>query len=591
MPRVSEIAAGRWWAFIDWFGKRELSENAVLLVFAVAIGMLGAFGVALFYAVIDGAFTFLYASVGGRLPGNFFAYRPLLTAAGLFTAWWIMQRLGRGHDGLNLPDVQLAVARRGGHIPAGPAMARTAASAVTIGAGGSAGAEGPVAVMGATLGSFLGGAFRFDAERVRVLVGAGAAAAISAAFDAPLAGAFFALEQILGSLAVSAFPPIVVASVVSAVIAQSLIGAEPAIAVPLGHEEPLAIEVVLLFPLLGVVTALMGVLFIRVYYGVQDLVGRVKLPPAAPPVLGGLLVGGLVLASGELLVGSGHLAVPGVLFGRLAWWTLLFLALGKIVATSLTLSMGGSGGVFTPCLYIGAATGAAFGLVAQEIFPTVVAYPQVYALVGMGALVVAATDAPLTGILLVFEVTNDYSIVLPLMLTTVVSYVVARHFQHDSLYGVWLRQRGESIERGTDLNVLSRLRVKDAFNPDPQVIREGETVAELLEHLGPGTQMHFPVVDEDAHVVGMISVTELGTIAKERAWLTPVLLAADVAVPLDPVGPEETLLEVTRKMGARGISTLPVADPATGRLLGVIDRGHVLAVYERRVAGEPETVA
>jgi predicted transcriptional regulator len=133
--------------------------------------------------------------------------------------------------------------------------------------------------------------------------------------------------------------------------------------------------------------------------------------------------------------------------------------------------------------------------------------------------------------------------------------------------------------------------VKDAFNPDPQVIREGETVAELLEHLGPGTQMHFPVVDEDARVVGMISVTELGTIAKERAWLAPVLLAADVAVPLDPVGPEETLLEVTRKMGARGISTLPVADPATGRLLGVIDRGHVLAVYERRVAGEPETVA
>lgn len=591
MARVPEVVLRRWSAFVDWFGRRELSENGVLLGFAVAIGLLGALGVALFYGVMDGAFSLLYGSMAGRLPGNFFVYRPLITAAGLAAAWWIMQRLGRGHDGLNIPDVQLAVARRGGHIPAGPAAARTTASAVTIGTGGSAGAEGPVAVMGATLGSFLGGAFRFEAERVKVLVGAGAAAGISAAFNAPLAGAFFALEQILGSLAVSAFPPVVVASVVAAVVSQSLLGAHPAFDVPLEHGAPLAREVLLLFPLLGVVTGLMGVVFIRAYYGTQGAVERLRLPAWLVPWIGGLAVGSVVLLSGELLVGSGHLALPGAVFARLAWWMLLLLALGKILATSLTLSAGGSGGVFTPCLYIGAATGGAFGVAAAQLFPDMVLYPEIYALVGMGAVVVAATDAPLTGILIVFEMTNDYAIVLPLMLTTVVSYLVARHVQRDSLYGVWLRRRGESIALGADQNVLSTLKVSDAFDPDPQVIGEAATVSQLLEHLGRGTQTHFPVVDPELRVVGMIGVNDLGTIAKEHAHLSHVLLAADVAVPVEPVRPDETLFEVTRRMGARGISTLPVADPETGRLLGLIDRGHVLAVYERVVAGQPESVA
>jgi CIC family chloride channel protein len=275
-----------------------------------------------------------------------------------------------------------------------------------------------------------------------------------------------------------------------------------------------------------------------------------------------------------------------LLFGGGAWWLLLGLALGKIVVTALTFGMGGSGGVFTPALYVGAAAGGAFGVAAAGFFPDVVAHPQAYALVGMGALVVATLEAPLTGILLVFEITGDYAIVLPLMLTAGVAHVVARRLQPLSLYGVWLDRRGEALTGGRDATLLGTLTVADAFDPDPPVIGQAATVAQLLDHLQPGAGTHFPVVDDALRPIGMVGVTELGRLARDEADLAPILLAADVANPIEPVHPGDSLMEALRRMGARGISTLPVTDPATGRLVGVIDRGHLLAAYEAALAGD-----
>ncbi|MBW3534684.1 MAG: chloride channel protein [Gemmatimonadetes bacterium] len=576
-----------WGRFVRWFNGLDLSENGVLLSFGVAIGVLGALAVAAFYGLVDLAYRLLYGLDLLAERGPAF-HLPLITAVALLAAWWIMRRLGRGHDGLNIPDVQLAVARRGGAIPTGPSMARAAASAVTIGGGGSAGSEGPVAVLGATLGSFLGRTFRFDASRVRVLVAAGAAAGISAAFGTPLAGAFFALEQILGSLAVTAFPPVVVSSVVASVVSHSLLETPPAFPAPPQHAAAEVADIALLYPLLGVVAGLAGVAFIRVYYGTQGAVRRSGLPAPAVAIIGGALVGGMVALSGGVLGGGGHTTVPLPLFAGAAWWILALLAFGKILATAITLSAGGSGGVFTPCLVVGASLGGAFGLLADRLVPGLAGDPVAYALVGMGAVVVAATDAPLTGILIVYELTNDYAIVPPLMLTTVVAHLVARHVQADSLYTVWLRRRGEDIREGTDQDVLRRLRVRDAFQEDPAVIGEAATVSQLLEHLGPGAQTAFPVVDEDLRPVGMISVNELGRIARDEKHLLSILLATDVAIPVPPVTPGDDLLETIKRMGTRGMATLPVVDPQTGRLAGIIDRGHVLAAYERQVAGEPE---
>ena len=574
---------------MGWVNGQELDENTILLAFAVAIGLLGAGGVVAFYRLIDVAYAaFTRWPASFLSPGDLLVYRPLFTAAGLALAWSIGERTARGGEGPTIPTVQLAVARRNGDVPFGPALGRTAASAVTLGAGGSAGSEGPVAVLGATFGSFLGRVFRFDPSRVRILVAAGAAAGISAAFNAPLAGAFFALEEVLGSLAVGAFPPVVVSSVVAAMVSRAAFGDHPAFPIPMDYGYSLGREVFTLFPLLGIVAGLTAVLFVRTYFAVPEMVERLGIPRSARPWLGGALVGLLVWLSGGVLVGYGHLAVHLDLFGRMAWTTLALLALGKILATSITHGMGGSGGVFTPSLYIGAVTGGAFGALLGRLLPGWGLSAEAYALVGMGVVVAVATGAPITAILIVFEMTNDYAIVLPLMLATVIGMMVARRFERDSLYSGWLRRRGEHLEHGADRDVLSRLRVSEAYDPNPQVIGESATVDQLLEHLGQGEQTEFPVVDGELRLVGIVTLGELGRIAKDSRDLAPLLLAADLAIPAETVVPSDSVLTAIRRMGVRGAGAVPVVDPATGRLKGIVNRAHILALYQRALAGDAE---
>lgn len=587
VPRALSGVERHWARAVEWLHRLDLDENTILLGFAVAIGLIGAGGVIAFYKAIDLAFLVFYEWPASALgTGDLLLYRPVFTAAGLALAWTIGERMARGHEGPNIPTVQLAVARRNGEVPTGPALGRTAASAVTLGAGGSAGSEGPVAVLGATVGSFLGRLFRFDPSRMKIMVAAGTAAGISAAFNAPLAGAFFALEEILGSLAVGAFPPVVVSSVLAAMVSRAAFGDHPAFPIPIDYGYTLGREVFLFFPILGVVAALAGVLFIRTYFAVPALVERLAIPRAVRPWIAGTLVGLLVWMSGGVLVGYGHLAVRLELFGRMAWPILALLAVGKILATSLTLGMGGSGGVFTPSLYIGAVTGGAFGVLLTLLFPSLGLHPEAYALVGMGVVVAVATAAPLTAILIVFEMTNDYAIMLPLMLAVVIGLLVARRLERDSLYSGWLRRRGEHLEHGADRDVLSRLRVADAYDPNPQVVGEAATVDQLLEHLGSVEQTEFPVVDPDLRPVGMITVGDLGRIAKDSKELAAVLLAADLAVPGEVVRREDTLLVAARRLGVRGTGSLPVIDGATGKLIGILTRAHLLAIYERAIAGE-----
>jgi CIC family chloride channel protein len=304
-----------------------------------------------------------------------------------------------------------------------------------------------VVVIGATLGSWLGRMFRFKPGRLRVLVACGAAGAISAAFNAPLAGAFFALEEILGTFAGGYFSPVVVAAVVAAVVARGIFGSGPAFPVP-GELGALGgWEVALLLPALGVVCALMGTLFVRTYFGVDAFVRSGRINAKWLPWLGGALVGIIVFVTQGAVASDGHLAAPLDLFGRLPWYTLFALAAAKIFATALTLNTGGSGGVFTPALFVGATTGGAFGVLVQTAFPAAAVDPALYALAGMGAMVAGATGAPITGILLVFEMTHDFELVMPLMLAVVVTKAVMRRYERDSLYSGWLRRHNIELNR------------------------------------------------------------------------------------------------------------------------------------------------
>ncbi len=587
LPRF-RFPAERWERMVERFHALDLSENAVLLSFAVAVGVAGALGVVLFYKLIDWSAALLFRWPAEVLPSWLeWLYRPLVTGSGLALAWYLMRRFAAGHEGLNVADVQRAVVREGGDIPAGAALTRTAASAVTIGGGGSAGAEGPVAVFGAAIGSALGRLFRFSSARTTVLVGAGAAAGISAAFNAPLAGAFFALEEILGSFSVSAFPPVVVASVVAAVVSRGFFGNHPAFPIPEEYGYRHAVEIIVFYPLLGLVAGLLAAFFIRSHFAMEDRIRALRISPALRPWIGGALVGGAVALSGGHLVGDGHLAISLDLFGRLAWWGLVLLAVGKVLVTSLTLHAGGSGGLFTPSLYAGATIGGAFGVALAGLLPGLGLTPEAYALVGMGAVVAAATGAPLTGILIVFEMTDDSAIMLPLMLTVVIAYVVSRRITPDNLYSGWLRRRGVDLEEGADRTVMADITVREACELVPVTIPAGDPVT---RHQDLPDQDGYPVVDREGRVVGVLTLAEVRRVAREDEDSGVARMAGEVARKVRPVVPDETLLSALRRMAARGDSSVPVADPATGRLFGLLSRTHAVWLYEKVMAeGRPRT--
>lgn len=419
--------------------------DALFLSLAAIVGLLGALGVQLFFNLIDVANDFLVDRPMRLewLSGGFLVV-PLLTGGALALAAWIMRHFGDGYDGLNVPDVALAVSRRGGRIPWRASFAKSVASAITIGGGGSAGSEGPVAVLGAAFGSAFSGPLRLRPERVRVLVGAGAAAGVSATFGAPLAGAFFALEEILKSSSTTAFAPVVVASVVAYASSLALFKADAPFPEALTYGYQFYREVFIFFPLLGVVTGLLGGWFVKL----EDLVARARwrrhTPSPLLPWIGGIAVGLIVVSGRGYLTSRGHFTIDFDGLESLGFATLALLAVGKIVATVLTLNAGGSGGVFAPSLLAGAMLGTSLALALQQLFPTLPLTPGTYALAGMGSLVAATTGAPITAILLVFEITDDHAMILPLMLSVVIAITVRRMITSETLYSAWLLRTGRA---------------------------------------------------------------------------------------------------------------------------------------------------
>lgn len=559
---------------------REWDEGAVLMTFGLAIGAAVGLGVAGFYRLIDLAYFAFAVAPAERLDllGNAL-YRPLLTAAGLWTAWAIVRRV-RLPEGQNVSDVQRAIAKRGGQVPLQPVAVRTVAAAVTLGSGGSAGSEGPVAVLGAGLGSWLGRLFRFQPRHLKILVGCGAAAGISGAFNAPFAGAFFALEEVLGSFSARAFGPVVIASVVGAVSVRALLGAEAVIQVPAyGDIEPWAM--LLFYPFLGIACGAVSAAYTRLFFHTARRFRGMRGPEWLRPVAGGLLVGALALPAAALLTGDGHLRIPMAELAPLAWWALLGMAALKILMTVVTFGAGGSGGVFTPTLLIGALFGAGLGAVARELVPVTGADPVAWGLVGMAGLVAGATRAPITAIFMVFELTDDYGLVVPLMLVAVLAFATARRLAPHGLYDGWLAERGELLAHGADRALMERIPVREALDRDAVRVAPEAPLAALVAATGHARLVLLPVVDRDGTLLGVIHYPDLREALLDRGDLAGVLVAADLAEPVESTLPDASLRDALRTMNARGHDALPVVDREGGRYLGMLSRADLLAAYER----------
>jgi CIC family chloride channel protein len=583
IPILIAIRARRGWRSItDRLIARDADEEWLLLLFAAAIGAAAGATVILFYDLIDGVRA--VAGWAARRSGE--QNLPWLALAtlpvGLLLALRVRTSVRETSDGDMVPTLIRDSVRNGGRVRVPDMIRKLISAALTLGSGGSLGAEGPVATAGATVGSGLAQLFRFGTRRTRVLLACGTAAGISAAFNAPIAGVLFALEIVLGTFAVAALSPVVVASVMGAVVARWARGPDPAFAIPKEYVFSSANEL-WLYALLGLFGGVLAALFVRGFFAVQDALHRITgQRPEFAAIIGGILLAGLGFVHPELL-GDGRHGIELVLASQLTGLTALSLGLLKIVASGLTMGGGGAGGVFTPSLFVGASFGSFFGLTAASLFPDLGITPEAYALVGMAAIVSGATFAPLTAIIIIFEMTDDYGLILPLMMVCVVSYLVARRIHPESIYSEALHRSGDHIRHGADRSILERVQVTECYNRDPDVVLVDAPLRELLSQLRESRQSAFPVVDRELRLSGLLSYADVARAMHEE--LIEIVIAADLEdTEVETVTPRDSLLEASRRMGVRDLDYIPVVESAESRrLLGLLSRADILEAYQTRL--------
>ncbi len=567
-------------------------EPLIPYALAILVGVGAGAGAIVFRELIS-AFDWLFF---GQLADNGLSalgdWRVVLipVIGGLFVGP-IIYFLAREAKGHGVPEVMLAVETEGGRIRPRVAVVKSLASALCIGSGGSVGREGPIVQIASAIASTLGQVAGLREDNVRLLVAAGAAGGISATFNAPIAGVFFALEVILRHFNVRNFSVVVLSSVVADAIGHAYFGDNPAFLIP-----EYRLESALEFPLyglLGVLAALAALVFVWVLYASEDAFDRLALPEWTKAAIGGIGMGLLGLWFVDLFgvgygSGPGEHAIPSALAGSRSLQVLVALAGLKILATSVTIGSGGSGGVFAPSLFIGAMLGGAFGDVVNRIWPDVAAPSGAYAMVGMAAVFAGAARAPITSIIIMFEMTRDYSIILPLMMAVVISTVVAQVIRRDTIYTLKLRRRGIEITERREQPRLAFISAGQAMSRKFEVIRNDMPAHELLKVFSTRAAREgaLPVVDSNKRLVGIVTPTDLErTLDRDLSGLT----VGDIATKsLVTVHPEQTLDEAVRRMSAQSLRQLPVVSRTDhSLLLGMIRRSDVFAAYGRAVARRP----
>ncbi|MBW2737027.1 MAG: chloride channel protein, partial [Deltaproteobacteria bacterium] len=563
----------------------------VRLLVAVTLGLLSAYGALVFRALIG--FVRKLAFPTGLSPAALKAlpwYRVVLPpAVGGLIVSPLVHFFAPEAKGHGVPEVKDACARLGGRIRPRVALVKILASGITIGSGGSVGREGPIVQIGAGLGSLLGRLTNMRGQYLIDFVAAGAAAGIAATFNAPIAGVMFAIEVILGRGSPRHFGPLIIAAVVATVVTHHHLGASPAFAVP-AYTLASAWELPL-YALLGLLAGGVGVAFTRGLYGLEDAWELVPLPPYALGVFGGAAIGTMALAFPEVLgIGYGLieqvLGMSGTPVDLSAFPTagyLLVLVVMKIVATGTTIGSGGSGGVFAPSLFLGASLGGAFGGLAQHWMPAdKIASPSAYALVGTGALVGATTHAPLTAILIVFELCNRHSIILPLMFATILGTTLAMWLMGESIYTLKLVRRGASANSNNASAVVRTAAVTELMLPNPPRVRPSATMGQIVDRAHEGETQHVYITDDKRHLLGVVSMEDVASHVGDKASLRRKLRARSLMHPAETVTTTDNLDRCLQLLQNRLRYELPVVDTEQ-RLVGRITRADLLGYYNREV--------
>lgn len=569
-----------------WAITRLLASNeyAIMAVMGAIVGLSGGFGAVGFRYAIALFQSISYGSAGELLdvvqstPWYFRIGIPALGGLVVGPAVYFLAKEAKGHG---VPEVMEAVALRTGIIRKRVVLIKTLVSAVCIGTGGSVGREGPIVQIGSAVGSTIGQVLKVSANRMRILVGCGAAAGIAATFNAPLAGAMFAFEIVLDEFGLAVFSPIIISAVTATAVSRHFLGNVPAFTVP-AYDLVSAWEFPL-YAVLGLFCALVAVAFTALLYRTEDAFDSLKFPEYLKAVLGGLLIGAMGLLLPQIL-GVGYGAIHLALWQELSWWIMALLILGKILATSITLGSGGSGGIFAPSLFTGAMAGGFYGAAVHYLFPTVTASPGAYSIVGMGAVVAATTHGPLSAILILFEMTGDYKIILPLMITCILSTLVATRLLKESIYTFKLIRRGVNIRAGRDVNALQSISVRDVMNTNVETIHENLRLGQLAERISKSKYRSFPVVNYEGELTGILSYFDYREAFLDED-LIDLVVAKDLATrDVVTVSANESLYEALEKIASGDFSILPVvASKDSSRLLGVLSRRDIMNAYNTAV--------
>jgi chloride channel protein, CIC family len=573
--------------FLSWIERARGGEYIFFLFTAALIGLLCGLGAIAFEMAIhlfqEGFWQAVEPGLGvlSEAPAWQLVLVPALGGllVGLVTTHFVAEAKGHG-----VPEVMKAVALRGGVIRGRVAIAKTLVSSITIGSGGSAGREGPIIQIGAAIGSRIGQAMGMSKRRLRTLVGCGAAAGIAATFNAPIAGALFAVEVILGEFGAAQFGPIVVSSVVATVVARAWHGSGPAFSAP-PCTFASAWELIP-YAVLGVLCGLVSLAYVRVNHAAERLFDESRvLPPWLRPAIGGLLVGLIALVLPHAM-GDGHWLTNDAIAGRFPLHLLLLLVVAKMLATAATLGSGGSGGVFSPSLAIGALLGAALGTLAAPLLGEHFGGIGAYALVGMAGLVAGSMLAPITAILMAFEISSNYEIILPVMLVAILSTVlVARRTGHLSIYTQKLADQGIHLFRNNSPDLLLARRVEEHRRPCPKTLRPEESAQALLERMPSADDAPFYVVDDAQRLVGVVLLADALRILRSPSNLLATLRVEDAMRRNTPhLVPDESLSSALAKFAAARLTELPViASSADPRLLGTLAYADVLAAYQEEM--------
>ncbi len=562
--------------------KLNAPTDLYLLLLAAIVGVLTGFGAYLLNIIVNGVHFILFEHLGLTLfsdqTANFL--RIFYPAIGGLMVGIIAFKFSPEVKGHGIPSVMDAVANKGGYIRKRVTILTSINSGLTIGSGGSAGKEGPIVQIGAAIGSSIGQLFHVSQRRLKVLVGCGAAGGLAAVFNAPVAGVLFVVEIILGDYSLGVFSPLVISSVISTTLARYLVGSSPLFLVPKyalnsAAEYPL-------YLLMGLLGGILAVIFIKTLYGFEDFFEeKLNFPSWVKPAIGGLLTG-IVAYKFPELYGFDDSATHTALMGYTEISIIAILIFAKILATSFTLGSGGTGGLFTPSLFIGAMFGALFGSIVNHIFPEITAPPGAYALVGMGVFVSGTIHAPLTALLMIFEITGDYNIILPLMLGTVTSVIVARAIERESIYTMKISHFSHRTEAGRNLDILRGHRITSLIVTDVPVVYEYTPFEEVLNVFMKTHYNTIPVLDKENRVVGTISLREIRPVLFDKD-IAPLLLAIDImSENIFVLEQDSTLEEALQKMEIDDSDLLPVVESTqTMRYLGMVAREDIWRRYSK----------